>query len=117
MSETFKESDFKTPSFDFTDEQFLCIINHLFKLDAPMGEEFIPIESMDEKITIEKLDSLSAVVFFIWISELFGIPEDTVNDYMTSGKNTGRDLKDFVMKHATHTYTYKEAVEYSRRCF
>jgi len=41
MSETFKESDFKTTSFDFTDEQFLCIINHLFKLDAPMGEEFI----------------------------------------------------------------------------
>ena len=26
-------------------------------------------------------------------------------------------LKDFVMKHATHTYTYKEAVEYSKRCF
>lgn len=114
---TIKESDFKTESFDFTDEQFICIINHLFKLDAPIEEEFVPIKSMDEKITIEKLDSLSSVVFFIWISELFGIPEDKVNDFMLSGKNTGRELKDFVMKEATHTYTYKEAVEYSKRCF
>jgi len=114
---TFKESDFKTTSFDFTDEQFLIIINHLFKLDAPMGEEYVPIESMDEKITIEKLDSLSTVVFFIWISQLFGIPEDKVNDFMMSGKNTGTDLKAFVMKEATQTYTFKEAVEYSKRCF
>jgi hypothetical protein len=113
----FKTSDFKTTSFDFTDEQFLIIINHLFKLDADMGEEFVPIKTMDEKITIEKLDSLSAVVFFIWISELFGIPEDTVSDYMNSGKNTGTDLKDFVMKNATQTYKFEDALEYSKRCF
>lgn len=114
---TIKESDFKTESFDFTDEQFLIIINHLFKLDAPMGEEYIPIETMDEKITVERLDSLSSVVFFIWISQLFGIHEDKVNDFMTSGKNTGNDLKAFVMKEATQTYTFKEAIAYSQRCF
>ena len=113
----FKKEDFKTESFDFTDEQFLIIINHLFKQDTPMGEEYVPIESMDEKITIERLDSLSVVVFFVWISQLFGIPEDTVNDFMVSGKNTGTDLKEFVMKNATQTYTFDAAVEYSKRCF
>ena len=110
------ESDFKTKSFDFTDEQFLISINHLLKLDAPMGEEFVPITSMDESITIDKLDSLSAVVFFIWIAQLFGIHEDKVNDFMMSGKNTGRELKAFVMKEATQTFTFKEAEAYGKRC-
>jgi len=36
---------------------------------------------------------------------------------MTSGKNTGNDLKAFVMKEATQTYTFKEAIAYSQRCF
>jgi hypothetical protein len=107
----------ESAKFSFTDEEFITILNMLFKLDAPPGEEFIPLTSMDEKITVDRLDSLSSVVFFIWISELFGISEDKVNDFMKAGNYSGRALKDFVMAEATQAYSYKQALEYSQRCF
>lgn len=102
--------------FDFSDEDFLAVVNLICKLDAPMGD-YIPIVSMDEKLNMDRLDSLSMVVFFVWIAQLFGISEDKMKDFVDSQKFTVRDIKDFVTKEATQTYSRAEAEEYTKSCF
>ena len=36
--------------FKFTDEEFLYVINLILKQDTPLGEEYVPIESMEDRL-------------------------------------------------------------------
>jgi|TARA_Y100000310_G_C20598660_1_gene771852 hypothetical protein len=103
--------------FGFTDEEFILAINTLRKLDAPLGEKITPVVSMDEKLNVEHFDSLGIVVFFMWISQLFGISESKVQDFMEKGDFTVKAIKEFVTVEATRTHTYAEAEEYIKKCF
>ena len=44
--------------FKFTDEEFLYVINLILKQDTPLGEEYVPIESMEDRLDMGRLDSL-----------------------------------------------------------
>lgn len=57
------------------------------------------------------------MMFFIWVSDFFGIPEDKFKDLVTTENFTIRTLKDFISKEATKTFTYKDAMAYSRNSF
>jgi hypothetical protein len=102
--------------FNFTDEEFISVINLICKLDAPMGEEYIPLKSMDERIDMGRLDSLSMIVFFVWISHLFGIPESKLQDFIKKGNLTIQSIKEFVMAEFTQTCSMAEVEEYAKRC-
>ena len=60
---------------------------------------------------------MGIMLFFIWVSELFGIPESKIEEFMTKGVYTLRAVKDFVNGEATRTYTYTEAKEFANRMF
>ena len=109
----------KFPSqFTFSDAEFLGIVNVILKVDSDWeDEEYTPITSMDDNFNIQGLDSLSVMMFFIWVSDFFGIPEDKFKDLVTTENFTIRTLKDFISKEATKTFTYKDAMAYSRKSF
>ena len=59
--------------FLFSDEEFLGIVNIILKVDTDWeDEEYKPITSMDDNFNIQGLDSLSVMMFFIWVSDFFG---------------------------------------------
>jgi hypothetical protein len=60
--------------FSFSDEEFLKVVNMICAEDHPLGSEFVPITSIQESLDVDRLDSLGIMIFFTWLSELFGIP-------------------------------------------
>tara|TARA_B100000678_G_C17862142_1_gene363602 strand:- start:167 stop:493 length:327 start_codon:yes stop_codon:yes gene_type:complete len=102
--------------FSFTDQEFLSVINMIVKLDAPLGEEYIPLESMDERLDMGRLDSLSMIVFFVWLCHMFGIPESKLQDFIKKGNLTIQSIKEFVIAEFTQTCSMAEVEEYAKRC-
>jgi acyl carrier protein len=108
----------KETKFLFSDAEFLGIVNIILKVDSDWEEEeYKPITSMDDNFNVQGLDSLSVMMFFIWVSDFFGIPEDKFKELVTKENFTIRTLKDFITKEATKTFTYKDAIAYSRKSF
>ena len=107
----------KETEFTFSDAEFLGIVNIILKLDSDENEEYKSITSMDDSFNIQGLDSLSIMVFFIWISDLFGITEKTFQKLADQKNFTIRTLKDFVSKECTQNFTYNDTMAYSRKSF
>ncbi|MDC3375254.1 hypothetical protein OAW27_00250 [bacterium] len=103
--------------FTFSDAEFLGIVNIILEVDSDEDEEYIPITSMDDSFNIRELDSLSTMMFFIWVSDFFGISEKKFQELADQKNFTIRTLKDFISKEATQTFTYEEAMAYSRKSF
>ena len=107
----------KETKFTFSDAEFLGIINIILRVDSDEDEEYKPITSMDDSFNIQGLDSLSIMMFFIWVSDFFGISEKKFQELANQKNFTIRTLKDFITKEATQTFTYNDAMEYSRKSF
>lgn len=103
--------------FEFTDQEFLDVLNMIIGLDNPHGEDFVKLVDMDQPISDDQLDSLGTIVFFTWIAHLFQIPQNKIEDFVKKKVYTGRAIKDFVMDNCTRTYTYAQAVEYTKKCY
>ena len=101
----------QSDTFKFTDDEFLNVINSLCRIDLDK-DEYTPLESINDSLNMDELDSLSMTVFFIWIVHMFGIPERTMQDFVTKRDFTISNIKDFVIKEATKTYSYTEVNEY-----
>ena len=104
----------ESDKFNFTDEEFLNVVNLLCKLDLD-EDEYTPLTSMDAHLNMEQLDSLSMTVFFKWIVHLFGIPEATMQEFVKKRVFTIRAIKEFVIIEATQTYSYAEAQKYTKK--
>jgi len=107
----------KEMKFTFSDAEFLGIINTILKVDSDEDVEYKPITSMDDSFNIQGLDSLSTMMFFIWISDFFGISEKKFQELADQKNFTIRTLKDFVSKEATKTFTHNDAMAYYRKSF
>ena len=102
----------KETKFTFSDVEFLSVVNLILEVDSDEDEEYKPITSMDDSFNIQGLDSLSTMVFFIWISDFFGISEKKFQELADQKNFTIRTLKDFESKECTHTFTYNDAMAY-----
>ena len=103
--------------FLFSDAEFLGIVNLILEVDSDEDEEYKPITSMDDSFNLHGLDSLSIMMFFIWVSDFFGIPEDKFQELAKQKDFTIRTLKDFISREATQTFTYNDAMAYSKHSF
>ena len=104
--------------FLFSDAEFLGIVNIILKVDSDWEEkEYKPITSMDDNFNVQGLDSLSVMMFFIWVSDFFGITEEKFQELSDQKNFTIRTLKDFISREATKTFTYKDAMAYSKKSF
>lgn len=102
--------------FKFTDEEFLFVINLILKQDSSLGEEYIPIQSFDERIDMGRLDSLGMIVFFVWLSHLFGVSETQFQTFIKQGNLSIQRIKEFVMANATKDCSLDDVKEYAKRC-
>jgi len=102
----------KETKFLFSDAEFLGIVNIILEVDSDEDKEYKPITSMDDSFNIHGLDSLSTMMFFIWVSDFFGIHEDKFKELADQKNFTIRILKDFITKEATQTFTYNDAMAY-----
>ena len=107
----------ESDKFNFTDEEFIAVLNLVCEMDMGPGDKYTPIINIDEDLHIERYDSMGIMLFFIWVSELFGISESKIEKFMTQGVFTVCAVKDFVNAEATRTYTYAEAKEFAKRMF
>ena len=107
----------KEIKFAFSDTEFLHIVNRILEADFDEDGEYEPITSMDESFNLHGLDSLSIMMFFIWVSDFFGIPEDKFQELAKQKDFTIRTLKDFICREATQTFTYNDAMAYSKHSF
>ena len=103
--------------FNFTDKEFLDIINKILKSDTPFGDEFIPITNIKDSFNVNGLDSLSTMMFVIWICDFFGITEKQFQVLLKQPNFSIQTLKEFVTKTATKTFSYSQAKEYAEHCF
>ncbi|SVB88671.1 uncharacterized protein METZ01_LOCUS241525 [marine metagenome] len=103
--------------FNFTDKEFIDVLNVVCAMDMGPGEEYTPITTMDEQLNIQRFDSMGILLFFIWVAELFGISESKIEEFMTKKTFTIRAVADFVKAEATRSYSYAQAEEYAKRCF
>ena len=103
--------------FNFTDKEFLDIINKILKSDTPMGDEFIPITNIKDSFNVNGLDSLSTMMFVVWICDFFGITEEQFQVLLEQPNFSIRTLKEFATKTATKTFSYSQAKEYAKHCF
>ena len=94
-------------NFNFTDEEFLRVINSLCRIDLD-ADEYTPLTSINDKLNMDELDSLSMTVFFIWIVHLFGIPEPILQKFISKRDFTISNIKEFVTKESTKTYSYTD---------
>jgi hypothetical protein len=97
-------------TFDFTDEEFLKVINSLCKIDLDT-DEYTPLNSINDELNLDELDSLSMTVFFIWIVHLFGVPENIMREFISKRDFTIKKIKEFVTNEATKTYSYADAAK------
>ena len=103
--------------FNFTDKEFLDFINRILKSDTPIGDEFTPITNIDDSFNVHGLDSLSTMMFVIWICDCFGITEKQFQVLLKQPNFSIQTLKEFVTKTATKTFSYSQAKEYAKHCF
>ena len=106
-----------TNKFNFTDNEFLDFINRILKSDTPIGDEFIPITNIDDSFNVNGLDSLSTMMFVIWICDFFGITEKQFQVLLKQPNFSIQTLKEFVTKTATKTFSYSQAKEHAKHCF
>ncbi len=104
-------------TFNFSDEEFLSVVNMICKKETPGIAEYVPITSMDTDIHLDRLDSLGMIIFFVWLGEMFEIPEETLNAFVTTEVFTITALKEFVRVNHTQTSSYDEMKELAVKCF
>lgn len=103
--------------FSFTDEEFLSIINQICEKETPMGMPFVPLESMNDSINADRLDSLGMIIFFVWLAEMFEIDDESITEFTEQEVFTVAALKEFVRDNATQTYSYATYKELTDKCF
>jgi|TARA_R110000823_G_scaffold83280_2_gene188024 hypothetical protein len=104
--------------FNFTDDEFLDIVNKICKHEGLAGQkgEYNNITSMDESINVDRMDSLDTIVFFVWLEAVFEINEDVVTAFTAEASFTARTLKEFVAVNCTQTFIYAEALKAIEEC-
>jgi len=101
---------------EFTDQEFLDVMNCIIAADTAVGETFVKLTSMDQSLGEDQLDSLGTVVFFAWIDHIFKIPTEKVQEFSQAKTFTMKAIKDFIVNNTTRTYTYEEVVDFIKTC-
>jgi hypothetical protein len=105
------------PKFELTDDEFIDIVNKICKKETAINQEYIPFTSTTDMLITDRLDSLGVMLFFVWLSEVFGILEEDLNAFLKQNNFTLKNLKEFISIKGTCSFTYDEFMETHSRCF
>lgn len=91
------------------DQQFLSLVTEVAKVAKPMHKDTVSVDDMDTLWPEFGVDSLDCIMIFIYMCDLYGIPEEIGKTLMAK---TPRELQTFLYQHKTKEPTsLQEAVE------
>lgn len=91
------------------DQQFLALVTEVAKVAKPMHKDTVSVDDMDTLWPEFGVDSLDCIMIFIYMCDLYGIPEEIGKTLMAK---TPRELQTFLYQHKTKEPTsLQEAVE------
>ena len=86
----------------------LELFNEVIKLAKPIEDEVVGATSLDQPLNQVGVDSLDVIMMVIYLSEIYGVTEETAKDFQFT---TPGELLDLFEKHATkHPKTISEAL-------
>lgn len=87
----------------------VALFNELVKVVKPAFAEAVTIETLDIAIVDTGLDSLDSLMFGIYMSDIYGVPEETAKGFQFK---TVQEMFDLFEQHATKQPTsVNEALE------
>ena len=91
-----------------TDNDFLQIINWVCAQEKHSHVNFTDMKDLSENLTDTGLDSLGVMMFYVLLDEVFGIPEEAIEDGSTNNLKTGSDVFNFIKENQTRGFTMEE---------
>lgn len=93
------------------DKDILEILHGVVKLARPVSADEIKIESLDTLLKDTGLDSLDFLMVGVYLSDIYGVPEQTLKEMKMDETSTLRDMVNYMLLHATKQPTsVKEAL-------
>lgn len=100
-----------------TDEEFIDILNLIIKKETIQTDIPLIKNINDNLIELSILDSLGIVLLFVWVIEIFGIPDEIYLNFLKERETfTAKDIKEFVIANQTQIYTYAEFKKEFAKC-
>jgi hypothetical protein len=90
-----------------TDQEFLKLLTAVVKVVKPFHAEAIEVTDLDIKLSETNIDSLDNLMIGIYMTDIYGIDEEVAKGMKPQ---TPRELREFLLKHATVEVTDVEAV-------
>jgi acyl carrier protein len=81
---------------------FLKLLNAVVRLAKPFHNEAPDITDMELKFSETTIDSLDMLMISVYLTEMFGVPEETAKTLRAA---TPQELKDFLLQHKTKDIT------------
>lgn len=78
--------------------EFTELFNAVARIAKPMHPDFDNAKSLDDKFPDIDIDSLDTLMICIYMSEIYGVPEEIAK---TMTPSTVGEMHDFLMKHKT----------------
>jgi acyl carrier protein len=88
------------------DTDFLKLLSAATKLAKPFHKEEELIADLDTQFADSMVDSLDMLMISIYLTDAFGIDEETTK---TMSVTTPREMREFLLKHATKEITDVDA--------
>lgn len=98
-----------------TDAEFIEVINMVCAQEQYSHTNFTNMTDLSQKLSETGLDSLGVMMFFVLLDEVFGIPEEAVEDDSTSALVTGHQIFEFIKENQTKGFTLDEVKEISKK--
>lgn len=95
-----------------TDSELLELMNGIVELARPVSADDLKLESLDVLVKDTGLDSLDFLMIGVYLSEIYGVPEEIVKEMQVGPESTVRDIIKYMQEHKTkEPSSVKEALE------
>ena len=88
------------------------IINYLASEELKLvRKEHIPISDPEELLSSMNIDSLEYMIMYMWLGDIFCIPNDTFEELEKQGDVTLAYITSFIIEHHSKSPTLQEAID------
>lgn len=96
------------PNCTITNEEFILVMNSICKKEANSLVPIREVTSVEESLLETEMDSLTVMMFYVWILDMFGIEDNDETRSAVSANSTIAEIIDFIKKYQTRCYTFEE---------
>lgn len=91
-----------------TDGDYLEIINYILRREKLAQDAFVPLVNETQKLSDSGADSLDMMMFYVVMDDVFGIPEEKIEETMPEEEPSVKKIIQFIKKTQTKEFTIEE---------